>query len=174
MFDAVMTWAGYGSQVVDASSPCHPMHVRAGGAGDMSCTAATPALPCLACTAAVLCFALLLACLPHTDKARLLSSQANDASVVLTSALPPCAGPRPAAALHSLPAHVGCGAGGGQVGPPCKLRSLFSQLPATSTRAYCTLRTASLHPRSPCDARRRQPHVPAQQAAYTLRQACPG
>lgn len=27
VFDAVMVWAGYGSEVVDAASACHPMHV---------------------------------------------------------------------------------------------------------------------------------------------------
>lgn len=32
MFDAVMKWAGYGSEVVDASSACHPMQVGGSGA----------------------------------------------------------------------------------------------------------------------------------------------
>ena len=32
VFDAVMKWAGYGSEVVDASSACHPMQVGGSGA----------------------------------------------------------------------------------------------------------------------------------------------
>ena len=51
VFDGVMLWAGYGRQVEDASSPCHPLEVRWGcelvGPPTNMHLHSTRALPCL-------------------------------------------------------------------------------------------------------------------------------
>jgi len=44
VFDAVMLWAGYGCEVEDGASACHPMQV-----GTVQCTGWWPLLPAACC-----------------------------------------------------------------------------------------------------------------------------